>query len=168
MRTAGRVTEEVAESWEEAWARAEALFYLGHAMPTDLPLVAARALSAGRESEHLVLLAGEPSSGVDPRDLRDLFGAALVELGRPRMRPQEALGKLVRFEARRIVEGTTDPATGARNIARLPWSPTGEHLEPSPETVVFDMLDDEWTGGWGRGRDALRRAICDEAQALLD
>ena len=160
------VPRTVTESWKEAWKRAEMLFYADYPLPADLPLTAARALSAGWESEHLILLAGE-SPGVDPRHLRDLFRLALTELERSPMTFREALTMLARYQAERIVAGTVEPITGARMIARLPWLSGGDDREPLPEALEFDMLDDEWMGGWGRTRAELERAIRNQARALL-
>jgi hypothetical protein len=95
-------------------------------------------------------------TGDDVRDARDVFLAAVAELGRVLPDPGEAADRLVHFYAACITEGRITAISGARAIAAV-----GRQLPDlmTPTMQRFDGLDDEWIGGFGRTRADVEAAI---------
>lgn len=87
---------------------------LGEQPTEELPAIATDALLRGLDSPSLREAAGASAS--DVRDARDLFEAALAELGVEMPDEQDALWILVRDTLQRIVEGAVPPLAGAQWI----------------------------------------------------
>src|SRR4051812_10255004 len=105
------------KDWNVDWEAAEAQWVIQSAIAVDLPRVATDALVHGWDSPSLRLLPLE--RGRDPRDVRDLFLAAVAELGRELPCKSEAARRLLRYYARSLDDGRLDFVTGARAIARI-------------------------------------------------
>lgn len=80
----------------------------------DLPAIATDALVRGIDSPALRILAGQPRG--DVRESRDLFCAALDELGIDLLDADSAQWHLVRRTARGIVAGRITPADGTSEL----------------------------------------------------
>jgi hypothetical protein len=127
----------------------------------ELPDLAADGLARGVDSPSLRLLAG--TSRHDVRDARDLLIEAMSELGIPL--PSEADGRraLVRFWARRMVEGSLSPIEASRRIWWEGWSELG----CPDDLTVFVGLASEWEDAPDH-RAEYERDMLAEARALLD
>jgi len=117
---------------EAAWRLA-----IGEQATEDLPQIAADALAKGIDSPSLRELAGLPSSEV--RDAADLFRSALSELGSVFPDTQDALWKLVRRTAQRIVDGEVLPYEGALWMWREAWP----RVDPEGDLRIFVGLASE-------------------------
>src|SRR4051812_36563628 len=104
----------------------------------DLPSVATDALLRGHDSPALRELAGQ--SARDVRDNRDLFVAAIDELGLRVPPERDALWNLARETARAIVAGSVQPYDGARLI----WWELWGRLEHDERLSLFAGLASEW------------------------
>ncbi|MEV6195673.1 hypothetical protein AB0M19_25095 [Streptomyces sp. NPDC051920] len=96
---------------ETAW-----LHRAGQGCPEDLPMTAAVVLAAGVDSPTLCELAGL-SRDADPRDIRDAFEQALVELGIAL--PDQNLAR--RFALRRVAEGFVAGAMAVDELVSDDW-----------------------------------------------
>jgi hypothetical protein len=153
--------------WLKRWEAAEAQWVLNAAILIDLPTVATDAMVHGWDTQSLRLLT--VASTGDDRDARDLFLAAVAELGRHLPTHSDAARRLVQFYAATIASGEVEPLTGARAIARLGYGSRNDIAdEIQLDIATFDGLDDEWIGGWGRSRTEVEAHIKAEARALID
>src|SRR3954451_22552697 len=83
----------------------------------QLPNLGADALVRGLDSPSLRLLAGQTHYD-SPLDSRDLFVAALDEMGIEEPQESDAAWRLIRLTASRVVAGTIDPLAGSEYIWR--------------------------------------------------
>lgn len=91
---------------------------LGEQRTDELPYIAAEALATGHDSPWLRRAAGADAG--DGEDAREWFGWALEELGYDcEVDEQQALWRIIRDIASRVVDGDLSPSTGANNIWRL-------------------------------------------------
>ena len=91
---------------------------LGEQRTDELPYIAAEALASGHDSPWL-RQAADADAG-DDDNARAWFGWALEELGYDcEVGEQEALWRVIRDIARRVVDGDLSPSTGASSIWRL-------------------------------------------------
>jgi len=104
----------------------------------ELPTVATEALLRGLDSPALAVAAGARPS--DVRDARDLFHAALKELGIGLPDEQQALWLVTRDVLERIVAGTLNPVAGAEWI----WTRIYYRFEKEGDLRVFIGLASEW------------------------
>jgi hypothetical protein len=127
---------------------------------SELPLIAASALVGGVDSPSLQYLAGHP--GVDVRECRDLFLAAMEELGVPMPSRDDARRAMARAWAGEMVAGALTPYEGSRLIWRKAWD-----ADDGPdELTVFVGLASEWEDD-RRGRRGLERHMLEAARRLL-
>lgn len=126
-----------------------------------LPDVAAAALVDGLDSPSLRTLAGTPATEV--REARDLFLAALAELGIALPTPDQARWNLVRSWADDIVSDRVAPNDGAHRI----WQQAFWQLGAPEVLTVFVGLADEWDDHEGH-RGELDTAIREAARQYLD
>lgn len=134
-------------------------------LPTErVPLWAAYWLTAGRDGEHLVYLAG--LHGDDPQDVRDALPDALQDCGVTMPDSDVAAATVVFLQiARMHVSG----------LAGAQW--IGQKVEEVlirsgyPESIIAMPLGrlyyiaDEWSAGWGRTDEQLAeivREACEE------
>lgn len=131
----------------------------GDLTPDDMPTWAATALTQGYDSPSLRELAGVQD---EPRTVRDLFTAALAELGAPHLTEQQALWVLVHTHARSIVAGLISPEEGAELI----WELSGPLGLPDDLLRMVGEATD-WRFAPGLDPEEIRRAIVAEADRLL-
>ncbi|MFN0059787.1 MAG: hypothetical protein ACKVX7_15115 [Planctomycetota bacterium] len=110
------------------FVEATAAFVLDILPPEHLPEVALAALESGLDSTSLAVLAGEPARS-DPRDLRELFEAAIRELKLPLPSPLEAADILKQHYAVQVAAGRLAPREGARLIVEQVFRAI-DHLLP--------------------------------------
>lgn len=104
----------------------------------ELPSLGADALVRGLDSPSLRLLAGQTHYD-SPLDSRDLFVAALDEMGVEVLAREDAAWRLIRLTAARIVAGTIDPWEGSDYIWRRSLS-----VEPNGDLRIFVGLSSAW------------------------
>ena len=127
---------------------------------SELPLIAAWALAGGVDSPSLRYLAGHP--GADVRECRDLFLAAMEELGVPMPPRDDARRAMARAWASEMIAGTLTPYEASRLIWRKAWD-----ADDGPgELTVFVGLASEWEDD-RRGRRGLERNMLEAARGLL-
>lgn len=109
--------------------------------PESLPGIAAQGLQEGTDSPSLRLLAG--IKPFDPRDARDLFNRAMVELGIS-MQPYEAAIIAARWLAGQCLNGALSPRDACSRIWRVymsipdhPGSIAAEGLQTLAEAGAF-------------------------------
>lgn len=112
-------------------------FIVGDVPSEDLPGIATDALVRGVDSPSLRELAGLRPS--DVREASDLFRAALDELGLPLPIKDEALWRLVRHIATRVVSGDLPPQDGAMWI----WVNAANEVEEEGDLRIFIGLASE-------------------------
>ncbi|GAA4117735.1 hypothetical protein GCM10022415_15930 [Knoellia locipacati] len=107
-------------------------------MPSEVLVgLALDAVVAGMDGPRLIELAGADSS--DPRDLRDLWQAVVVEQGIERADEQNALWQLVRHTANGVVDGTVAPIVAANWL----WRSASHRMEPEGDLRIFIGLASE-------------------------
>src|SRR5262249_40633336 len=112
--------------------------------------LAAQALAGGEvDSPSLRELAG--MSGRDIRESRDLFLAAMAELGVETPR-DDSYEEMARFWAREMLAGSVSPYEGSRHIWWGAWEP----LSRPSELTAFVGLASMWED------DPYHRARCEE------
>jgi hypothetical protein len=136
-------------------------FVLDEQPSEELPSVATNALVAGVDSPSLRVLAGLRAS--DYADARDLFTAAVDELGLARPTPDEARWYFVRRWARAMVDGAISPYEASRMIWWRGW----EELGHPDSLTVFVGLASEWEDDEAR-RPLFEADMLTAARALLD
>ena len=117
-------------------ARARALLRM--LTPEQMPTWAMCALTDGYDSPSLSELAGLDHA--DPRDVRDIFTAALDELGAPTLDEDQARLEMARAWAHAAVEGTMTPYEAARRI----WWEASSPMDHPAALVRFVGLASEW------------------------
>ncbi len=131
---------------------------MGDQPSEELPRLATEALLRGLDSPALAVAAGARPS--DVRDARDVFVAALRELGIDPPDEQQALWLVARDVMERIVEGTTNPVAGAEWI----WMRIYNRFEKEGDLRVFiglaSTLDDH-PSERSRIEAAIREAAAD-------
>lgn len=126
-----------------------------------MPDLATDALVRGLDSPSL-----RQAAGASPRDVdeaRALFLTALSELGIDVPREQEALWRLVRDTAARIVAGDVSPYDGAAWI----WRKAYNRADREGDLRIFVGLASEWEDHPNQ-RPLLDAAIVEEARILLE
>jgi hypothetical protein len=107
--------------------------------PTEeLPEIAVQALVRGIDSPALRHLAGLPRN--DVREARDLFIAAMAELGVRMPHPTDGAREQVRFWAAEMLAGTLTPYEASRLIWWRGW----ERLDRPDDLRPFVGLASEW------------------------
>ena len=154
----------MSDGWMVRWEAAEAEWVSARSIGVALPELAVDALHAGRDSPSLRVLAGM-SPREDARDLRDMFLAAVRELGRELPGTNDAAARLLRLYSLAITQHEVSPYDGARLIARLGYDFSHELHD---QVMSFVALEAEYSEEWGRSRDEVEAAIVREARALAD
>ena len=109
-----------------------ALWSLGRLKSEELPVIASTWLAGGLDSPSLRQLAGEASPIMS--DVAPLFERSLAELELRAPGKEEALHRLARYYAERIINGTMSPHEGAGMIW---WEVTNQLDTPSPLFLSF-------------------------------
>lgn len=125
----------------------------------ELPMVAAWALAGGVESPSLAELAGQ--SGDDVRECRDLFIAAMGELGVQLPAADEGWRAMARYWAREMVAGILTPYEASRLIW---WKAWGAGNRPDDLTVFVGLASD-WEDH-PEDRSELERQMMNAARRL--
>lgn len=135
-----------------------ALFFLRLVRPDRIPWWAAQWLAQGHDGESLRELAGE--HGNDLITIERLLPDALLEMGVPMPERQiDAADAVFTYLARRCLEGRLSERGVARLVDQVVAAGGFDAgLYDLPLGGIFG-LDDEWTGGWGRGEKALRADV---------
>lgn len=133
---------------------------MGEQEASELPLIAAWAPAGGVDSPSLRDLAGH--SGVDARECRDLFGAAMEELGVAIPVLSDARRALARCWASEMIAGALTPYEASRLIWRKAWD-----VDDGPDDLtVFVGLASEWEGTQ-QGRRQIERQMLEAARGLV-
>jgi hypothetical protein len=109
------------------------------ASPETLPGVAAAELANGRDSPSLRALAALSPGNLD--EAKALFERSLIELGMKVPSSHEAVMFLARDIAARILDGTTTPYDGARQISTMSLQANEDSF---PELDTFVYAASEW------------------------
>lgn len=136
-------------------------FIVGSLPSDDLPDIAAHALASGLDSPSLRSLAG--ASRAEPREARDLFLAAVSELGFRIPSETEARRALVRLWAHQMIDGTLTPCEGSRLI----WWEGWEELGRPDDLTVFVSLASQWEDSPAYRAD-LERDMLAAAESLVE
>jgi hypothetical protein len=139
-----------------------AAWELGVLAPEDVPALAVAALEGGCELREVAVLAGleRPLRGDVDDEVRDL----LRRIGWSRPTREEALKTVVDALARRIVDGSVDPAVGAHRLWRLSHQVFNGPL--FSQLAIFVGLASEWDDH-PPSRSAIAAQIVEEAGALV-
>ena len=161
MTAFGRTNEPMSNLEPEPLELASWEMTLGELVLEELPNLGADALVRGLDSPSLRLLAGQTHYD-SPLDSRDLFVAALDEMGIEELPEVDAAWRLIRLTAARIVAGTIDPLEGSDYIWRRSLS-----VEPNGDLRIFaglaSALDDD-----GADERLLAREIVAAAKEFLE
>ena len=114
----------------------------GCVFPEDLPMIAAHALAAGADSPALCELAGLRRLS-DPSAIRDLYSAALRELGIDQPSPEQAGRRDLYWLADDVVSGRKSPREAAR-LCMLSdhWMNEAERAFAELSGFIGDNIDD--------------------------
>lgn len=118
----------------------QALWSLNKLKENELPSFAAELLNAGLDSVSLRVLAGLEKNA-DTDEILRYFQSTVNELGLTKISPREASFILAKHIAEKIISGTIDPYTGAREI----WSEvcTGNDYPKELNAFIVDASDYE-------------------------
>src|SRR5262249_11152123 len=136
----------------------------GHAACRAVPLWAAHWIVAGHDGDHLAELAG--LHGDDPREVRDLLPAALVECDVPaadltattRNRRRAAAMTAIPALARLLAAGRASERWVADKAVEIAAPDYDEEVLTLPLGHLVG-LEDEWAAGWGRTDEELRNLV---------
>lgn len=144
---------------------AEVLWHFDELPVQALEGLAVDALSRGFDGPALRELAWSHDSW---SEVGELFRKALAELGRPAITTQEAITRLIRWNAAKIVNGEVSPFEGARRMFydvwwKIPGEQSGQYesiIQPLRWANVFEDNPTE--------REAAARQIVERARQLLE
>jgi hypothetical protein len=136
---------------------AQALLTLDMFSAGGLPALAAEALGAGLDSEHLRLLAGLAAD--DPYTAREYFARSLGELGHDPVDKTKAVDLLVRLISEEILADTRRAIEGARLI----WKACRQAGRADHDYDPFIYAASEWDDR-PADRPMFERAIVEEAK----
>ncbi|MEY9871177.1 hypothetical protein ABH931_000642 [Streptacidiphilus sp. MAP12-33] len=163
------MTDEVPEEWAARFRQSakDRAWCDRWVDPAEFVEVALAALLAGVDSPSLALLAGLGHNELAQAD--ELFGQVLEELDLVfpwPADPDEALGALVRWRAREIVQGEVTPVEGADLI----WREAAMRFDYPAELRGFVRSLLEWYGANGepRPRELIEADIVREARRFLE
>jgi hypothetical protein len=114
----------------------QAEWVLGRIPPEDTPMIAARLLEQGYNSDALGVIAG--LSKPTYLDLKDLLDQAFAEMGMERLGERESCVAVARSIAHMIYRFELDPYEGARRMAELSLQCAESSLQ------AFVGLASEW------------------------